>query len=295
MSQSASPLPDWLSALAAKTWVEGPLLGTVERIDDAARARAVQAASEMRAITIGRPFASGSAPTLGDWSITKSTHEDGTRVSAYDHFEVDCHGLEITHLDALNHLGVDRQWYRGFSSDTEDGISLAELASVPILTRCVFLDVAESRGESYINAEHPVDWSDLDRALARAGVDIEPGDAILVDMGRDKLEQAGHHVRPIADSPNGRPGIGESGSQWIAASGASLLGWDLNDFHAAGHLQLSVHLLIWAIGLMLVDNCDFAALREAINQKTERTGMLVVCPLQVSGATGCAVNPVVLI
>jgi hypothetical protein len=53
-------------------------------------------------------------------------------------------------------------------------------------------------------------------------------------------------------------------------------------------------ILTWAIGLLLLDNCDFAALRRARGQATQVAGALVVSLLAVEGANGANLNPLVL-
>jgi kynurenine formamidase len=223
------------------------------------------------------------------------TSQAGRFTSAYDRLEIDCHGLEITHLDALNHFGLDGRWYKGVPSNPNEGVSLEEIASEPLLTRAVFLDIAEARGEPWVEVDAPVGRDDLDAALSLAQTDVERGDALLLYMGRDRLEATGRSLKPVADSPEGRPGVGAEGSRWIAEREASLVAWDLLDAHGPGQLPLSVHLLVWAIGLLLVDNCDFGVLRSHVCRKRPRVGMFVVCPLRIAGATGCAVNPLVLL
>jgi kynurenine formamidase len=84
-------------------------------------------------------------------------------------------------------------------------------------------------------------------------------------------------------------------AEWIADRGAAIVGWDFLD---AGHPSQppgAVHMLIWAIGLVLVDNCDFAAARAALAAAGKATGLLVVAPLRIPGATGCTVNPLLLL
>ena len=44
-----------------------------------------------------------------------------------------------------------------------------------------------------------------------------------------------------------------------------------------------------AIGLVLVDNCDFAELHA--DPSHPAVGALVLAPLRAAGATGCNVNP----
>ena len=56
----------------------------------------------------------------------------------------------------------------------------------------------------------------------------------------------------------------------------------------------SAHILTWAIGLLLLDNCDFAALRRAHGPGTKVAGALVVALLAVEGANGVNLNPLVL-
>ena len=56
----------------------------------------------------------------------------------------------------------------------------------------------------------------------------------------------------------------------------------------------SAHVLTWAIGLVLLDNCDFAALRRAYGRGTRVAGALVVSLLAIEGANGVNLNPLVL-
>jgi hypothetical protein len=57
-------------------------------------------------------------------------------------------------------------------------------------------------------------------------------------------------------------------------------------------------MLTWAIGLLLLDNCDFAALRAALlaaqGPGTKVAGALVVSLLAVPGSNGVNLNPLVL-
>jgi kynurenine formamidase len=114
-------------------------------------------------------------------------------------------------------------------------------------------------------------------------------------MGRDRFEAGGGRLAPVADSPAGRPGVGEDGARWLAAQPIGALAWDLLDAHPHAEIALPVHALSWALGLVLVDNCELGALAAAISPRAVRTGLLVVAPLAVPGATGCAVNPVVVL
>ncbi|HZP28938.1 MAG TPA: hypothetical protein VFC99_08295, partial [Acidimicrobiia bacterium] len=84
------------------------------------------------------------------------------------------------------------------------------------------------------------------------------------------------------------------GARWIATHGVSLLCWDFMDAFHPGEPLAAVHMLIWAIGLVLVDNCDHSRLRDTLAPE-QATGALVVGPLPIAGATGNNVNPIVLL
>ena len=55
---------------------------------------------------------------------------------------------------------------------------------------------------------------------------------------------------------------------------------DSRDAKAA---HASAHVLTWATGLLLLDNCDFAALRGAHGRGTRVAGALVVSLLAIGG------------
>ena len=74
-----------------------------------------------------------------------------------------------------------------------------------------------------------------------------------------------------------------------------MLAWDMLDsLRDAKEAHASAHVLTWATGLLLVDNCDYAALRAALGGGTQVAGALVVAPILVEGANGVNVNPIVM-
>jgi hypothetical protein len=58
---------------------------------------------------------------------------------------------------------------------------------------------------------------------------------------------------------------------------------------------LSVHLLLWAQGLVLVDNCDLGAASRTMATKREKTALIMVAPLNIPKGTGSAVNPLMMV
>ena len=89
-------------------------------------------------------------------------------------------------------------------------------------------------------------------------------------------------------------GLSADGARWVAEHQVSILAWDMLDSREAKAAHASAHILTWAIGLLLLDNCDFAALRRTHGPGTKVAGALVVSLLAVEGANGVNLNPLVL-
>jgi hypothetical protein len=140
-----------------------------------------------------------------------------------------------------------------------------------------------------------VDGADIDAALAAAGLVLERGDALCLDMGRDRFEAvAGHMLGGPETDQDAGGGLSADGARWVAEHQVSILAWDMLDSRDAKAAYASAHVLTWAIGLLLLDNCDFAALRRGHPRGTRVAGALVVSLLAVEGANGVNLNPLVL-
>jgi kynurenine formamidase len=283
----------WIRELAGqKRFGDRDRYGTANLIDSAALERARCARTTGEGLSLSRPLAAGTSRRGDDRPTFRLDvfHTDrGVGVST-DHLELDCHSISNTHVDALNHLAVDGTWYGGWAVGEPDAPSIVDISEKGLVTRGVHLDIAALRGTPWVSEDAPVTGADLERALAEACTQLEPGDAIIVDMGRDRFESAGN----LIDTVVRRPGIGVDGARWIADHSVSVLCWDFLDAAHPDEPYAPVHLLNWAIGLWLVDNCDFRRLR-AVRKKGPAECTLVIAPLPIRGGTGCNVNPIVLL
>jgi hypothetical protein len=291
-------MPEWMRELAAShPFGRGDRRGTANLVDSAARARAVAAIRTGGSISLSRPLRGNDYNSTAErpgfvhekWYVPT---DDGMGWGQ-DHVVLNCHGLLNTHLDGLNHVAVDDTFYGGRGiGDPEQG-SVDVLARSGLLARAVYVDIPTARGAGW--ADRPVTGGDLDAALAAAGVTFEPGDALVLDMGRDRFEAANGHPLggPESDTDAGG-GLGADGARWVAEHGVSMLVWDMLDSCEAKLTHASAHVLTWAIGLLLVDNCDFGDLRAAIGPGTQVAGALVIAPLVIEGANGSNLNPLVL-
>jgi kynurenine formamidase len=283
----------WLGRLAAHARFGGrDRLGTAQLIDAPARLRGVRSVVDGTAVPLARP--------LVEQASVRGDEHPGLRVDVFytdgpigmgsEHVEIDCHGIDLTHLDALNHIALDGTWYGGWAVDDPAGHTVVDLAEHGLVTRGVVIDVPGGRGEPWVDPDRPVTGDDIERALEATATTFEPGDALLLYMGRDRFEAAGHRMAPSrSDVVN--PGAGRSAAEWIADHDVSILCWDFLDSNHPSQPLACVHLLTWAIGLVLVDNCDLS--RAAASGRA--TGQLVVAPLAVPGGTGSLVQPALIV
>jgi hypothetical protein len=292
-------VPDWIRELAAaRPFGAADRRGTANLIDDAARARAAACVRTGHTVSLARPLRGG------DYNSTEQhpgmRHEtwysptpDGLGWGQ-DHLVLNPHGLQNTHLDALNHVAVDGTFYGGRPvADAVQG-SADAIAPHGLFTRAVYVNIPGHRGGQEW-ASRPVDGADIDAALAAAGTRFEPGDALLLDMGRDRLEAATGRLLddPVGDEDPGG-GLSSDGARWVAGHRVSLLAWDMLDSAGAKAAHASAHILTWAVGLLLLDNCDFAALRADRGPASGVAGALVAAPVAAAGANGANLNPLVL-
>lgn len=299
---ASSLVPDWVNAAANdRPYSTANLRGSVNLIDDDARVRAASAVRTGRSVSLARAVReddstarAGSVPFSHELEYVPSPDGIGWGLS---HVRFDPHGLQNTHLDALNHVAIDGTFYGGRPADSPVQGSVDVLAASGIFVRAVYVDIPGLVGTDW--ARRPVTGDDLDAALAIAGLVFEPGDALCVDMGRDRFEAATGRMLggPESDDDAGA-GLAESGARWLADHGVSVLAWDMLDSREAKAAHATAHVLGWAIGLPLVDNCDFAALRRELGEGsgsgTTIAGALVLAPLAAPGANGMNLNPLIL-
>jgi kynurenine formamidase len=269
---------DYVAALAAENrFGTGDRLGTANLVDAAARRRAAASVQTGECLALARPLVDETLEVF----IT-----DGDTGFAADRFELRCHGLVNTHLDALNHISMGGTFYGGLRAGDPELTSMDDLARHGLVTRGVLVDIPAARATDWASAAEPVSGDDIDRALGEAT--FEPGDALLLYLGRDRFEAAGEAAGPH------KPGVGRSGAEWMADHGVSMVCWDFLDTAHPDEPTLCVHRLIRAIGMLLVDNCDLSAAAAAARADSRLTGALVVAPIAIPGGTGCAVTPLLV-
>ena len=182
-----------------------------------------------------------------------------------------------THLDTLAHLREADRGYGGLSAMELEMCQTAE--TVPqIVTRGHLVDVA------------PLECGDVIGLDAVAGLDLDPGDAVLFHTGW------GRRWDDAVAYLDGQPGPGLELAEWLAASGVALTGCDTWSYgpvppeDPARPFEVPQHLNIHH-GVFVVENLNLAALAA----DGVRTFALVLTFPKLRGATGAWTSPIALV
>jgi hypothetical protein len=288
----------WLRNLAGRRLHgDRDRLGTANFIDAAARMRARESMRTGESVSLARPLVRDDHSRLSDANprFAIEHHYDSSRGWATDHVDLDCHGFQQTHVDGLNHRAVDGSFYGGSSWGDDELTSVVQLAEHGLFTRAWIADIPAVRGTPWVSEDEPVVGADIEAALGDAV--IQSGDALLLYMGRDRWEAAGHGIRSGVPWPEGkrRTGVGQDAAVWIANSHISMLAWDFHDALHEEEPEFCVHNLLWAIGLVIIDNCEFTRVVQALRVAGRADCALAVLPFALPGGTGCNVTPTVFL
>lgn len=130
----------------------------------------------------------------------------GDAVSFYTHMG--------THIDALNHFGLNGEVYNGFRADEHLGDrgwrKTGAETIPPIIARGVLIDVAGSKQVETLPDSYGITVDDLMQALRKQRTELRPGDVVLVRGGRMRAwpDDAGY----VMD----QPGLSLPAARWLA-------------------------------------------------------------------------------
>lgn len=145
-----------------------------------------------------------------------------------------------TQVDSLCHIttGEDNHWYNGYKEADWGGNWGPRKACAdkvpPIITRGVLIDVAGFKGQVPLPSEYEIGPDELKAALARQGVDVQPGDAVFIRTGiLSQWGEYGHDKAKLA--PHDSAGINLAAAKWLVEEkGAVLIGADTSGMECTG-------------------------------------------------------------
>lgn len=197
-----------------------------------------------------------------------------------------------TQFDALNHQGIGDLLYNCFKSDeisTRNGFTKLGVEKVgAIFTRGVLIDIAAFKGVEMLAIDYEITVQDLQDALAKQGVSIGQGDAVLIHTGWGLL-----WGKDNAKFISGQPGIGATAAEWLAKLNVVLIGsdnWGIEIYpNPDKQIRLPVHAIALVVnGIFLLENMELAALAK---DKAYEFAFIVE-PLKIKGGTGSTVAPI---
>ena len=219
----------------------------------------------------------------------------GVRFSK-DYVGLDYHNDTHSHLDALSHVVYDGRLYGGAPAAlvTSEGASTGtvEVLRNGLIGRGVLLDVPRARGVRWLEPGQSVVTDDLAAAERDQGLQVAPGDILLIRTG---------HARRLAELPpfdpaNAKPGLHPSTVRFLAERQVSALGSDGNSDTAPPVVEgegFPIHVLaINALGIHLLDYLCFENLVAQCEAVARWEFLFVAAPLRVPHGTGSPINPI---
>ncbi len=295
-------------------WGRDDRLGTLNLITDATRLAAVATVRTGRAVSLSRDIDPRSPDPLGSGTAVVQRfmglhevpdHFGGRRLrfdAVSDYVGISAHGSN-THVDGLAHYSWDGRNYNGFDeSDTTSGHGATSLsmhhADRGFVTRGVLLDVAALHGVRWLDRGHAVLPGELEAAASRQGVELRPGDALLVHTGNVEAiltegpDAVGHHAR--------QAGLHAACLPFLRAHDVAVLGNDgVQDAQPSGYsvdLLRPVHTVaLVAMGLWLIDNMELTELAAACREAGRWEFLFAALPWRMVGVTSSATNPVAVL
>jgi kynurenine formamidase len=157
-----------------------------------------------------------------------------------------------------------------------------------LITRGVMIDVAGLKGVEMLGDAYEITVEDLEAALKKQNLTLQPGDAVIIHTGWGKL-WAKDNARYVKSCP----GIGVKAAQWLAGKDPMLLGSDNWPVEVAPNpdpqISLPVHQIALVVnGIHLLENMKL----DELAQKQVYEFALMMQPLKVQGGSGSTVAPI---
>ncbi|MEJ5869161.1 cyclase family protein [Pseudokineococcus sp. 5B2Z-1] len=276
-------------------WGDDDERGTLNLVTDAVRARAAAEVRTGRHVPLARPIdpapvASNpfAPPAPSSPPVQQALLWTGVPpMGMSEVLTVVPHDPRLTHLDAVVHMPLDGEVNPRrplAEAVTAAGVQHGSTTAFAdgVVTRGVLLDLAP--GERLPPA-HPVTAADLDAAEERAGVRLEPGDALVV--------RTGWEVSWDADEPT--PGMTLDAVAWMHRRDVAVYAGDVGDAvpPLEGPVPMPLHMVGLArLGMPLVDSAAVEDLAAVCAELGRSAFLLVLAPPRLRGATGVPVNPV---
>ena len=197
-----------------------------------------------------------------------------------------------TQFDGFSHQTIGNSMYNCFKVDetsTRTGFTKLGMEHVGgLMTRGVLIDVAALKGVEILPDTYEITVADLQQALKRQSLTLQPGDAVIIHTGWGRL-----WGKENARYTKSSPGIGIAAAEWLARQDPMLVGADNSGVGVSPDVDPQVNnpihqIMLVVNGIHLLENLklDELAARRAYEFA------LIVQPLKIQGGTGSTVAPI---
>jgi kynurenine formamidase len=197
-----------------------------------------------------------------------------------------------TQFDGFSHQTIGNSLYNCFKLDdiaTRTGFAKLGIEQVGgLMTRGVLIDVAALKGVEILPDTYEITVADLQQALQRQNVTLQPGDAVIVNTGWGRL-----WGKDNARYMKSNPGLGVAAGEWLVRQDPMLVGADTAPVNVTPStdpaLSNPIHQIMLVInGIHLLENLKLDVL--AAERAYEFA--LIIEPLKIQGGTGSTVAPI---
>ena len=227
--------------------------------------------------------------------IPRSAPPQGkNRIVGNEEFVATQIGQVGTQLDGLGHVGIDGVFYNGLKAEdfvTPKGLTRLGVENIGVFfTRGLLLDIAALKDQARMEKGYEITAEDLKQALRKQGLEIRPGDIVLIHTGWGSLWNVDNSLLL-----SGAPGIGISAAKFLVQNQIALVGSDNGGVDVSPHpcpdwMGPAHQILLPQNGIYILENIDTSALaRDKVYEFA-----FVLAPLRMKGATGSPGNPVAI-
>ena len=281
-------------------WGKDDQKGTVNLITSAKRKQAIGLAREAMVISLAHAQDSRKAPD-NVYPLVQDVYATGDGApgmgAGMDTYTMRYHGTYFTHMDALCHMFYNGRTYNDHPQQivSRAGASALDITAFQegIVTRGVLMDIPRLRGVPYLEPGAAIYPEDLDAWEKRAQLKVTSGDMVIIRTGR--------WARRAAKGPwslDTVAGIHATCARWLKERDAAVLASDgISDVKPSRVEGLSdpIHkLVIVALGMPMLDNCDLENLSNTASRLRRWEFMVTAAPMVVPGGTGSPLNPLAI-
>jgi kynurenine formamidase len=277
-------------------WGAGDQRGSANHMKPEAVLRATRAIKTGEVIEIGHVLAKD-MPMSGTRQFdvhTKRTfmNPQSNRRGSNEELVITEIGQVGTQLDGFTHQTIGDGLYNCFKVSEiqgRSGFTKLGIENVGALfTRGVLIDVAALKGVDMLPDTYEITVQDLQGALQRQGLSLQPGDAILIHTGWGKL-----WGKDNARYAKTCPGIGVAAAEWLARQDPMIVGSDNWPVEVApnpdAQISLPVHQIMLVVnGIHILENLKL----DELAAKRVQEFAFVMQPLKLKGGTGSTVAPI---